>query len=393
MSGPLDWKDGNAECECDVIFAAAVLGFTLTRVVLDQSFTFDMANPKSFPNLDDAVREFAGLHQAVRAVTQMIEESGFGNASVVVGASVGPEYKGLDQNLVVGLPGGERLHPKQRLRAMRDLFAQAMGEWEYKSALPEGVYSCGQYHGNGAYTGMIDDQIGHHTLIQPTLRRVICDPYRWNPNPAGIWGLIGTDNMGGEFGDNLSSDIRLGMGTLRRHCGIVQYVHGMSWAMREAIRWGPWVTAYEMAVGEKTQKLSSCFACTTYMWATGYPASSTHLGRGASWGVLPDGTLGEGEDHEFSGGKEGENEKAIAGSMNVRWKSHMFHFVAQGTKLLEKHKPAMSPGHRIAADLLTQHVQMWGNADLASAGNLFLDAMTYHKNDTKRLLDTLCPGY
>jgi hypothetical protein len=82
------------------------------------------------------------------------------------------------------------------------------------------------------------------------------------------------------------------MGPLRQQHGVVQYIHGMSWAMREAIRWGPWCTAYEIAVGSKTRKLASCFACTTYMWASGFPAFSTHLGRGESWGVLSDGTLG-----------------------------------------------------------------------------------------------------
>jgi len=144
-----------------------------------------------------------------------------------------------------------------------------------------------------------------------------------------------------------------------------------------------------MAVGSKTRKLASCFACTTYMWASGFPASSTHLGRGESWGVLPDGTLGAGEDHTFSDESEGASEQAIARSMNIRWHTQIYHFLRQGSRLFEGYRLAMSPGHRTAADLLAQRVERPGADGLVNGGNLFLDALTFHKNDTDRLLATL----
>lgn len=42
---------------------------------------------------------------------------------------------------------------------------------------------------------------------------------------------------------------------------------------------------FEIALGNNTTKVSSCFACSTYMEANGTPASSTHLGRGDNWGI------------------------------------------------------------------------------------------------------------
>jgi hypothetical protein len=382
VSGPLDRVAGDAETESDVVFTAVVLGFALTRAVQEQPFSFDV-EPGA------AAKDLESLHRAVKGVTGLLERSGIDKAERYIGVGLALEHEGMDHNLITGRAGGEYLTPEQRNRPMLDEQAMNMGRWEYDSSQPGAEQFGGQYHGVGAYTGMIDDPIGSHTLIQPTLRRVIDDPSRWNPHPDALWGLIGTNNRGGEFGGNLDADPNQGMGPLRRHQGIVQYIHGMSWAMREAVRWGPWCTAYEMAVGTRTRKRASCFACTTYMWASGFPASSTHLGRGESWGVLPDGTLGTGEDHTFSDEGEGKLEQALARSMNVRWHTQIYHFLRQGSRLLERHHLAMSPAHRTAAELLAQRFERLRADGFINGGNLFLDAMTFHKNDTARLLATL----
>jgi hypothetical protein len=384
--GPLDRLGGDAEKEADVIFTAVVLGFGLTRAIQEQPFSFDM-QPVDDPGA--AEKDLSKLRAAVAGMTRLLQRSGVDKAERYISSDLTPGYKGMDSNLITGRAGGEHLTPEQRRRPLLDEQAANMGRWEHNSSQPGAEQFGGQYHGVGAYTGMIDDPVGSHTLIQPTLRRVINDPSRWNPRPDALWGLIGTNNAGGETGVNLNEDPNIGMGPLRQHQGVVQYIHGMSWAMREAIRWGPWCTAYEMAVGSKTRKLASCFACTTYMWASGFPASSTHLGRGESWGVLPDGTLGAGEDHTFSDESEGASEQAIARSMNIRWHTQIYHFLRQGSRLLEGHRLAMSPGHRTAADLLAQRVERPGADGLVNGGNLFLDALTFHKNDTDRLLATL----
>jgi len=54
-------------------------------------------------------------------------------------------------------------------------------------------------------------------------------------------------------------------------------------AIYDSARTGPWCTPYEIAVGTETTKLASCFTCTLFMYANGYPPSAIHLGQGASW--------------------------------------------------------------------------------------------------------------
>jgi hypothetical protein len=49
---------------------------------------------------------------------------------------------------------------------------------------------------------------------------------------------------------------------------------------------------------------------------------------------------------------------------------------------------AMGNPHRLAAIALDRHVENLGVRGLRNGGNLFLDAMTFHKSDTQRLIDT-----
>jgi len=296
-----------------------------------------------------------------------------------------------NDNVITGCPGGDYLTPEQRNRPLSEASAIAMAEWEYASAEPTGEDFHGQYHGRGAYTGLIDDPIGKHTLIVPTQRRIITDPKRWSPVPNGIWGLIGTDNRGGKTGPNLSADPTIGMGPFAAETGIVQYTHGMCSAMREAVRWGPWSTPYEIAVGQHTTKRASCFACTTYNWASGFPPSSTHLGRCESWAPLPDGGPGKTEDYAFSDGAEGDLDRAIGRQMNIRWNIQMYHFLRQGANLLQGHLDVIDPAHRAAADLLARRYDRWDPELALTGGNLFLDAITYHEGDTKRIGAALRP--
>jgi hypothetical protein len=57
---------------------------------------------------------------------------------------------------------------------------------------------------------------------------------------------------------------------------MIQAIYESAWT-------GPWCTPYEIAVGTETTKLASCFTCTLFMYANGYPPSAIHLGQGASW--------------------------------------------------------------------------------------------------------------
>lgn len=45
---------------------------------------------------------------------------------------------------------------------------------------------------------------------------------------------------------------------------------------------------FEVALGKDTNKVSSCFPCTTFMKAQGKPPTSIHLGRGDNWNIPSD---------------------------------------------------------------------------------------------------------
>src|SRR5262249_50803674 len=127
------------------------------------------------------------------------------------------------------------------------------------------------------------------------------------------WGLIGGEKAGearkesGSGATNEADFITVSM----RNVGMVfngdiaendiaMYTHGMIQAIYKAYGLGPNCEPYEIAVGDVTKKMASCLTCSLFMYATGYPPTSIHLGRGESWAPLyqpynPNGPAG---DHE-----------------------------------------------------------------------------------------------
>ena len=63
--------------------------------------------------------------------------------------------------------------------------------------------------------------------------------------------------------------------------------HGMIWAMAKYKTDIANSFIFEIALGTKTTKVSSCFPCSAFMAANGRPATSTHLGRGENWNIPP----------------------------------------------------------------------------------------------------------
>lgn len=389
--GPLNRATGDALSETDVIFTATSLGFAFTRALLRQPFTFDVANDAPVEDL----RRTEALAKALVLILETAPAIGAGGAAPFIGAGRSPAHNQHDGYVVTGCPGGEHLVPADRNVRLSDEAAKVMAEWERLSAEPGGSQYQGQYHGRGAYTGIVDDPHTHHTLVVPSVRYLINDRSRWNPSPDGIWGLIGTNNNGGQAtsggkpSDNLSSDPSVGMGPLPAAKGIVQYTHGMLSAMREAIRFGPWITPHEIAVGAHTTKRASCFACTLYMWSAGFPASSSHIGSCESWGVLPDGLLGNYPGYDFSEGAEGDLDRAIARHLNIRWHAQMYHFLRVGSALLSSNPKLIHSGYQEAVKLLARFTENWDPTKALVGGNLFLDAITYHRKDFDRLATTL----
>src|SRR5262249_43512092 len=108
----------------------------------------------------------------------------------------------------------------------------------------------------------------------------------------------------------------------------IGYIHGMTIAMLESVRVGPWCTPYELALGEKTIKMASCFACSTYMYGNGFTPSSIHLGKAESW-VPPAANLDRAEKSKMPYFDED-----IARSMHTRWKFDIFRYMQMGIKYL-----------------------------------------------------------
>ncbi|HEX8700580.1 MAG TPA: hypothetical protein VF815_17145 [Myxococcaceae bacterium] len=389
--------------EADVILTSAILGFCVTRLKLGQPFSFDIEHPPASVVSDPGkYQEFLEDWQKFLHVLSAL-------ASVLEFNGLKADFLRDDQSRawhpearITGREGGAMIKPQERHKPMLSPQAISLGKDEH--AQPGG------YFGRGAYTGMIDDPVNHKTYRQPTKRIVVVDQDRWRPEMHKSYpGLIrGPKDKGAEF-INLDKDLKKGMGPfneqqeqdLSTKGGIVGYVHGMSWAMQECIKCGPWCTPYEQAVGSDTTKMASCFPCTTYMYAAGFPPSSIHLGRGESWCPLP----------ENQSSPYGE----IAQSLNTRWHAQVFHYLELGRKCLEKFANAhrddsgialtmgrrntlkvkhvsvgpqlhVAKAHRDALDAMEYKLHTLG---LAKGGNLMLDALTVHESEWKRVYNTL----
>lgn len=361
--------------EADVIMTATILGFAAARIMQHQPFSFDMENPHDWTAMNgnkqgEFLRDYQGFLNALSALSEVLENNGI-DATQLKDAQSAEWEPGA---LITGRAGGAASGNKHK--GVKGEWQQFLREQEVKSPIG--------YCGRGAYTGFIDDpSIFQASLLQPTKRRVIpnANRKRWNPGQP-YWGLIDRGNVAGpQSSVNLSNDPRVGMGPIQWNGnapGVVGYTHGMSWAMREAVKEGPWITPYEIATGSDTTKMASCFACTTYMYAAGYPPSSIHLGRGESWVPLPE------ED-------EGDLYNTIARSMNLRWHLDCYNYLRLGGYMLNFHS-----GYKLATTEHKTALTALGNKleaiDREEAGNIVLDALTVHESDWKRINRALKPA-
>ena|GEM_PF-2214346 len=398
--------DLDPKVEADVIMTSAILGFCVTRVKLGQPFSFDIEHPtqdvindaKKYQGFLEEWQQFLGV---LSDVSEVLDFNGVDSRYLKDAQS--PEWQVGAR--ITGREGGGGLAPQERHKAMES--AQALSASRLEAQNPVG------YSGRGAYTGMIDDPVNHSTFRQPTKRIIITDQERWHSG-KDYQGLIrgGGEGSAREF-VNLSNDPKAGMGdfTTRQYQklladdqgktgGLVGYVHGMSWAIQECIKCGPWCTPYEQAVGSDTTKMASCFPCTTYMYAAGFPPSSAHLGRGESWAPLP---VNQSSPYN-----------SIASSLNIRWHAQCHHYLLQGSACLAKFaqshrskadgvrmgfrngkyrvqsvdvsRPYVGSAHRSALEALRTYLKF---SNISKGGNLILDALTVHESEWKRLYNTL----
>jgi hypothetical protein len=142
--------------------------------------------------------------------------------------------------------------------------------------------------------------------------------------------------------------------------------------------WKPAGVPYEIAVGKETTKLASCFNCSVFMEATGFPASSTHIGRGESWAPLyPEGTA---EKKNLNNTQDQARKYC-----NDKWAAYCKKIIDSGIRCMTGH---VEPGHTDSYAKLKTFVTGKQPYDYA---NVILDALTVHDSEVKRVDRTLLP--
>ncbi len=278
------------------------------------------------------------------------------------------------------------------------------------------------YQGRGAYTGLIAklekgeyeiQKEGDNTILYPTERvayelynKISEDKYdnleTIDPDwpitqlsskeftPLGIIGGLST----------LSEDKTEGMGNIpveklgKDHGkSRVGYVHGMCTAITHCPQNGS-LTPLEMATGAETTKMASCFACTTYMYANGYPPSSIHLGRGESW-VPPNANYVRLES-------DSDLEKVLETNCNREtyenrldsWKNSIYNYIKEGAKCISVNKNLVNHEFgdstlamigKLANGKLSDTQETNEDLEKSKFSELFLSALTHHKKDSERI--------
>ncbi|UAA37647.1 hypothetical protein KIH87_13125 [Paraneptunicella aestuarii] len=320
----------------------------------------------------------------------------------------GQSVHGGAGELISGVQGGAHSYYKER---------QAI-ELEKTAEVVQGAKSSENwgkiYEGRGAYTGVIHDSVNEEKILQPTIRVKVKNENgeRWKGDPEGhYWQLVGADSPNSQI--NLSNDVKEGMGTWtagdpvqQEGSHLVGYVHGMCSAIQKCRECGPWTEPFELSTGSQTTKISSCFPCTTYMYATGFPPSSSHLGRGESWVPPAKAALYTQTSNQPGQAIAGCDSPWVNDDLST-WHRDIYHYLNLGFSFLNNSnvkKTCVSSEYtkRLGnygcvlenLDLKLQALQADGTESEKKkrVANLFLDALTVHDKEQSRLARVLKPA-
>lgn len=288
------------------------------------------------------------------------------------------------------------------------------------------------YQGRGGYTGFVDGRTGGQTGLMSTYRfKIPADKInqRWIPSNFnfGLGSTFGIgDNQRAAWGIIVSNQVQNVVATQGMYFqdqavvngiaptpldpanDVIGYVHGMIQAiydveLHKAASGKSGGIPYEVAVGvqdnpdDSTTKLASCLTCALFMEATGYPASSTHLGRGESWCII---------HSPYDPNNPNDQNKTVQNisrkACNDKWADYCRKIIIQGMKCMVT--PAknlisvIDDGHGNTLQLSYAALQAY-LADNTSAdhyakdsykfANLILDAVTVHNSECKRINATL----
>jgi hypothetical protein len=370
IDGAPGGTESENQLEADTIVASAVLGLFASECLRGHDILIGYGEDKDKADheavkkkLDKALRGYGVGDRIKVLLTPGFQDykSGSSASTRAITAAFGP--------------GGQRDIPmsSEAMKFARDLQANT-----------QNAFGGGDMDERGAYYGIVD--FPGQTRMISTTRRLIkygAEGTRWNKDIAAH-GMI--DIQMQNFKDGKTPWNYGSMGALdtpfekqlargeypEKGAGVVGYCHGMNWAiMHTALLGGG--TAYEVAVGRGTTKLASCFGCTTFMYANGAPPSYMHFGRAESWVPIPTNPT---DNPEYKGSDTGKIDDLLR-----NWGGAVAGFLETGATLLKL--CGSSQNYKTCADKLAMALNT--RQDKLKKANFFLDALTVHESDLKRL--------
>ncbi len=132
-------------------------------------------------------------------------------------------------------------------------------------------------------------------------------------------------------------------------------------------------TIFEIALGKNTSKVCSCFPCTIFMKSVDRPPTATHLGAGDNWNFPQDKVTGL----NYRTGYQ-------------KWSSQIYAAYDKGVKIVGAF--SKDPDIEIIYDNMTKlngilNAQTANRADMTEVPKVFLEALTFERKFTERLLN------
>lgn len=415
-------KNGNPVPDADLIITAAIIGHAYQRLKENKNCSFDYEALSPDAEIDqnkrdDKKREALAHKECIDKINKVLSTSDL-PSNAVVKLRTTPWYDVENKVIIIGGTGDKshddpsRYHVDKWIKKTADkLYKIALGTWKNESGVPIRV----GYQGRGAYTGFIDGRENGQSALMSTYRFSIPENggRRWIPTEikenSGLgkklgqddsqriaWGIIGDNKLqeilreeqGMYFQDQ---DTQRGFKKGLDKNSIVGYVHGMIQAIYD-VDWHKDLepskkpgTPYEIALGELniegkdyvTTKLASCFACSIFMEATGYPASSTHLGRGESWSIIH-----HCKDYPDT------SQALSRQKCNDKWAQYCMTIIKFGMNcLVSENHNHLNTSHTESFKEMQSYIQKQN--DPYQYGNMILDALTVHQSDYKRVNNTI----
>jgi hypothetical protein len=388
--GEVDAKQ--AQLEADVIFGCVFLGFVSDALQDGVVLRWDL-------EADDPTVTAGHVKELQQVLGRVQDLTGVDGPRIEAGRSPQHDDGRVSQVAIAAMPPPRSReasdHARQPIEWSPKVAAHIRGLLDNRDLMrPEPPKVSGGFAGIdeefGAYYGIVDAAENEVPKVISSTRRLI--PYgseggRWDRH-VPCHGLIGYDDprraatarqSPKQAGSIEPTELISSWDGQGEVCG---YCHGMVWAVAEVRCDFPTGRPFELALGAKTHKLSSCFGCSTFLHANGYAPSSMHLGRSDSWVPLPE---GPDATAPFSTSKSKETaDRTIFAGLNGTWAEKVSGWLTSGV-----HRVVEAPEGRFPAGVVKTAWRLMETGHERrhphGVANLFLDALTVHDKDLARL--------